>query len=174
MVSCFKNNSARKKRLLSLNSLYDLINAIYRRYSLLGLISLICLGTPSISWASSFSEPQPSLISQSQKQSVPAQIVAAVRQDLSRRTEIPPTQLRLKQASQRTWPDGCLGLASPGEICTQVLVQGWQIVLVSGDRTWTYRTDATGRNLRLVPLRGSQKSKVELARVLAKLSVSQL
>ncbi len=49
----------------------------------------------------------------------------------------------------KTWPDGCLGLAKPGEFCTQALVQGWRIILTDNQKTWVYRTDSSGANLRL-------------------------
>jgi hypothetical protein len=42
-----------------------------------------------------------------------------------------------------------LGLARQEEMCTQMLVSGWQIVLGHGQHTWRYRTDQTGKNLRL-------------------------
>jgi hypothetical protein len=47
------------------------------------------------------------------------------------------------------WPDGCLGLGKPNEVCTQAVVPGFRIVLVLGDSRYTYRTDEAGRNVRL-------------------------
>jgi hypothetical protein len=81
--------------------------------------------------------------------SVPNAVITATRQDLSQKMKIPANQLQVKSATAQTWSDGCLGLANPGEICTQALVEGWRVVLTNNQKTWVYRTDRTGGNLRL-------------------------
>jgi hypothetical protein len=79
----------------------------------------------------------------------PNSVIAAARQDLSRKTKISVNRLQIQAAQPQTWPDGCLGLAKPGELCTQALVQGWRIILTDNQKTWVYRTDSSGTNLRL-------------------------
>ncbi len=79
----------------------------------------------------------------------PNSVIAATRQDLSRKTNISVNRLQIQATQPQTWPDGCLGLAKPGEFCTQALVQGWRIVLTDKQKTWVYRTDSSGANLRL-------------------------
>jgi hypothetical protein len=79
----------------------------------------------------------------------PNSVITAVRQDISQRTRIPADRLKIESASERTWTDGCLGLARPEEICTQSLVNGWQITVTDDRKTWLYRTDSTGRSIRL-------------------------
>jgi hypothetical protein len=86
------------------------------------------------------------LISQS---SLPKSIETAIRQDLSRRTNLKEDQFVLKQSSRQTWPDGCLGLGGNDELCTQALVNGWRVVMGYKDKTWVYRTDDTGMAVRL-------------------------
>lgn len=80
---------------------------------------------------------------------LPARIANAVIQDLSKRTGIAPGRLQVTQVSRRTWSNGCLGLARPDEICTQALVEGWRVVVSNNRRNWVYRTDRTGRVVRL-------------------------
>ncbi|KJH70732.1 hypothetical protein [Aliterella atlantica] len=80
---------------------------------------------------------------------LPARLANAVILDLSKRTGIAPGRLQVTQSSRQTWSDGCLGLARPDEICTQALVDGWRVVVSNNRRTWVYRTDSTGRVLRL-------------------------
>ncbi|OLP17650.1 hypothetical protein BST81_15110 [Leptolyngbya sp. 'hensonii'] len=75
--------------------------------------------------------------------------VNILRQDLSRRIGIPPGKIRVTSVTQATWPNTCLGLPTPGEVCGQALVEGWRVVLVSGSQSWTYRTDANGQVYRL-------------------------
>ncbi|RPH89055.1 MAG: hypothetical protein EHM73_09575 [Chroococcales cyanobacterium metabat2.561] len=79
----------------------------------------------------------------------PNSVIDATRQDLSRKTKISVNRLQIQAAQPQTWPDGCLGLAKPGEFCTQALVEGWRIILTDNQKTWVYRTDSSGANLRL-------------------------
>jgi hypothetical protein len=83
------------------------------------------------------------------KKALPAQVVTAVRQDLAKKTRIAPGLFKVKDSSAQTWHDGCLGLARPDEFCTMALVSGWQVVMSHGNKTWTYRTDSSGRAVRL-------------------------
>jgi hypothetical protein len=46
------------------------------------------------------------------------------------------------------WPDGCLGLAEPGEMCTQAIVPGWRVVLQVRDEQYEVRTDMQGMQVR--------------------------
>jgi hypothetical protein len=98
---------------------------------LMSLLSLL-LASPSLA------SPEP-----------PNSVIAATRQDLSRKTNISVNRLQIQAAQPQTWPDGCLGLAKPGELCTQALVQGWRIILTDNQKTWVYRTDSSGADLRL-------------------------
>lgn len=83
------------------------------------------------------------------KKVLPAQVISAVRHDLAKKTKMAPSLLKVKESSPQTWHDGCLGLAKPDEFCTMALVPGWQVVMSHGNKTWTYRTDNSGRAVRL-------------------------
>ena len=80
---------------------------------------------------------------------LPCELIEAIRQDLSRQTGIAPEKLKVIEASRETWPDGCLGLAKPDQFCTQLLVEGWRVLVSDGSQTWVYRTDKEGRTIRL-------------------------
>ncbi len=80
---------------------------------------------------------------------LPKEIEAEIRQNLARRTKLKANQFEIKQATPQTWADGCLGLGTANELCTQALVSGWRVVMGYQQQTWTYRTDDTGRSLRL-------------------------
>jgi hypothetical protein len=67
-----------------------------------------------------------------------------VAQDL----DIPIFELTIAKVEPATWPDGCLGLAAPDEICTQALVNGWQIEVRHMEQIWIYRTDETAQAIR--------------------------
>jgi len=46
------------------------------------------------------------------------------------------------------WPDGCLGLAEAGEICTMALVSGWRVELIAEGETYIARTNENGTQVR--------------------------
>lgn len=81
-------------------------------------------------------------------QDLPAEIDKAIRSQLSETTGIAPEELKVIEASKQTWPDGCLGLAQPDELCTQMLITGWRVVMSDGRQTWVYRTDNQGNTIR--------------------------
>ncbi|MGL5058331.1 MAG: hypothetical protein ACRC62_00010 [Microcoleus sp.] len=82
---------------------------------------------------------------------LPAAVAAAVRQDVSRQTGIAPGKLKVTESSSQSWPNSCLGLAKADEICGQVIVEGWRVVVSDGRQSWVYRTNAKGTVLRLEP-----------------------
>jgi hypothetical protein len=80
---------------------------------------------------------------------LPATVAAAVRQDLSRSTGTAADKLKVTESSRQSWPNTCLGLMTTDEICGQMIVEGWRVVVSNGRQTWVYRTNARGNILRL-------------------------
>ncbi len=80
---------------------------------------------------------------------LPASIFEAVRADLSRQTGIAAGRLRVTESSRQSWPNTCLGLPTTDELCAQMIVEGWRVVVSDGRQIWVYRTDARGKVLRL-------------------------
>ena len=85
----------------------------------------------------------------SSQDSLPNSLANSVIEEVSSQTEISPKKLSIIETRRETWSDGCLGLGQLNELCTQALVEGWQIIISDGDQTWTYRSDLEGQNLRL-------------------------
>lgn len=79
----------------------------------------------------------------------PPAVINRLRQDLSKQTNIPVAKLKVVEATAKTWPNGCLGLAKADEMCTEALVSGWRVVFSSGNRRWTYRADKQAHLYRL-------------------------
>lgn len=46
-----------------------------------------------------------------------------------------PDDFELLALDAATWPDGCLGLAEPGQVCSQARVAGWRAVVKMPDGT---------------------------------------
>jgi hypothetical protein len=73
----------------------------------------------------------------------------AVFKDVSKKTGIDSSKLKLVKVEKETWSDGCLGLPTPGSMCTQAEVPGWRVVVASGEERWVYRTDVSGSMVKL-------------------------
>ena len=60
----------------------------------------------------------------------------------------PVETIKIIDAVERQWPDGCLGLAKPEEMCTQAIVPGYLIHLEAQSVTYAYRADKAGNQIR--------------------------
>ena len=75
---------------------------------------------------------------------LPAKVADPVLKDASKRSNLPISDLRIVQAEQQTWSDGCLGLAPPGVLCTAIALPGWLVAVADGKQILVYRTDESG------------------------------
>ncbi len=83
---------------------------------------------------------------------LPESVQTAVLDLAAANTEAESAIFEIIAADAETWPNGCLGLQQPDELCTQVLVPGWRVKveanLPGGLVQFTYRTDETGDQIR--------------------------
>jgi hypothetical protein len=86
-----------------------------------------------------------------------------IRQDLARRVNVPPGQLRVTLAEPKVWKDSCLELAAANEICPPAQVPGWQVTVSDARQTWVYHSDLNGQILRL----DTDTSKADLPQAIA-------
>jgi hypothetical protein len=94
-----------------------------------------------------------SAIAEAKTKPLPESVKQAVFTDVSESmSSTPISELKIVEAKPQDWSNGCLGLAQVDEICTQVIVSGWYVVVSDGKSTWTYRTDSSGREIRLEKL----------------------
>ena len=80
---------------------------------------------------------------------LPPTVANAVRRDLSRVMNVRINELEIVSAERKTWPDRCLGVPNPAELCAPARTEGWQVVVSDGSRQWTYRTDNTGQRVKM-------------------------
>jgi hypothetical protein len=127
-------------------------------FAMVGIVTLSAAATLAVKSASANELLAPALAPAQMQLSatpatakLPAEMENILRQDLSKQTGLPSKKLRMADASEQTWPDGCLGLGKADELCSQALIQGWRVVLTNGTRRWVYRTDNVGRVYRLEP-----------------------
>ncbi len=75
--------------------------------------------------------------------------VEAVKILLAKQFNVEISQIAIFSLKQVNWPDRCLGLPEPGEVCKTVETPGFRVTLTVGENNYTYRTDLTGENIRL-------------------------
>jgi hypothetical protein len=83
--------------------------------------------------------------------SFPESVKEAVLQSVAKETGLQPDRFRLTQATSKIWSDGCLGLGPPAQMCTAVLVQGWEVRVANQRQEWVYRTNSSGEAVKLDP-----------------------
>ena len=70
---------------------------------------------------------------------------------VSAEQNIPVDQLQILTTKEADWPDACLGLASPDELCAQMILPGWAITVSDSSQVWSYRTDLEMELVKLEP-----------------------
>ncbi len=78
--------------------------------------------------------------------------INAVLQNITKKFGVSRANLRVSETQEKTWPDGCLGLAEPGMMCTQSLIKGWHITVANKkqpQQVWAYRTNKNGSVVKL-------------------------
>ncbi len=67
--------------------------------------------------------------------------VSLARADAAKRKHVKLAKVRVVKVTAKSWPDSCLGLAKPDQMCAQVVTRGYRATFsVRGKRT-VYRTD---------------------------------
>jgi hypothetical protein len=111
------------------------------------LVALVtaCTGGAGSGTVGSSARSNPSANASIVSASFPAIVLDPILEDASARTGVPKGSLEIVTAEERTWPDGSLGCPVPGMAYTQVVVDGYRIVVRAGARTLDYRGSGPGR-----------------------------
>lgn len=83
------------------------------------------------------------------KGSLPAETQQAVLSAVAAEQNVAADQLQVSAVEEADWPDACLGLASPDEMCAQMITPGWAVTVTDGQTTWQYRTDLDASQVKL-------------------------
>ena len=84
-------------------------------------------------------EPQSQIVGE-----VPEATITAVKDDLAKRLDTSIDAIDVVMSRSVTWSDGSLGCARPGQVYTQALVPGYQVVLEVEGRQYDYRATERG------------------------------
>ena len=79
---------------------------------------------------------------------LPTSVETSVFQDIASTSNVPVESIQVISYRPEAWPDGCLGLGGPDEICTFAIVDGWEVTASNGEEQWVYRTDLEGSVVR--------------------------
>jgi hypothetical protein len=74
-------------------------------------------------------------------------VIQSIQKNVKKQFGVP--KILVVSMTEQEWPDGCLGLAKSNEACTAAIVPGWRVEVTDNLQTWFYRTDRTGKTLRL-------------------------
>lgn len=73
---------------------------------------------------------------------------AAAKNELAKELKIDEKLITVTEIKPANWSDGCLGLSTPDEICSQAIIAGYKITLTAATKTYIYRTNSDGTSLR--------------------------
>jgi hypothetical protein len=74
--------------------------------------------------------------------------VNEVKKIVAERQNINTDQVVVMQVEEQEWSDGCLGLATEGEMCTQAIIPGYRITAEAEGENYIFRTDQEGSSIR--------------------------
>jgi len=83
------------------------------------------------------------------KGALPSEVQQAVLNAVAAEQNVSADQLQVSEAEEADWPDACLGLAKPDEMCAQMITPGWAITVTDGQNTWQYRIDLDASQVKL-------------------------
>lgn len=75
----------------------------------------------------------------------PAQLKAV--EALAQALGVDAGEIRILGSEAVDWPDGCLGAARPGMMCTQMIVPGFRVTMEAGGIQYEYRTNQDGSQI---------------------------
>ncbi len=82
---------------------------------------------------------------------IPAQAVETARQAIAQQLGVPPEQLEVFSVEERQFPNSCLGLPQEGEACAEVIISGYQGVLLGEGVQYEFRVSEDGVLVRFLP-----------------------
>jgi hypothetical protein len=84
--------------------------------------------------------------------SAPTEVSSAAAQEaaiqaLSVKYNIPADQIKVVSIEPVTWPNGCLGVVIPGVMCTDVVTDGYRIIMEANGQQYEFHTNLDGTSV---------------------------
>lgn len=77
------------------------------------------------------------LLSQATPNVLPEEVGRKLIEQVSKDTRITKSQLKITEIKPADF-DGCLGIFRPNQLCTKILIQGWQAIITGPNSTFVY------------------------------------
>ena len=77
------------------------------------------------------------------------QAALAARAALADQLKVDPDTIQLVSVEHVDWPNGCLGVQTPGLMCTMVITPGYKVVLEAGGKQYEFHTNESGDGVKL-------------------------
>jgi hypothetical protein len=74
-----------------------------------------------------------------------------IRIALAQKLGVNPEDVQIHSMDETDWPDNCLGVAAPNEVCSQIITPGYGGIMINKGMPYEFHTDASGKNVRLIP-----------------------
>jgi hypothetical protein len=108
------------------------------------LVAAVLLGGCTVSGGGSATSRVPTPSGPAVNGSLGPAVLDPILADASARTGAPKESIEIVTAEARTWPDGSLGCPQPGMAYTQVVTDGYRVLLRAAGRTLDYRGSGRG------------------------------
>lgn len=95
--------------------------------------------------------PTETPVSSSMEAPVDSPAVQAAITALAQQLNIDAQSIKVVSVAEVEWPDGCLGLAKPDQMCTQVIVPGYRVMLEANGVQYEVRVSMNGKQVAIAP-----------------------
>lgn len=82
--------------------------------------------------------------------SLPATVAQAAQDALARELNIDMESIEIVETEAVEWPDACLGIATEGVACAQVITPGFRLMLEVNGQTYEVHTNEDGSNVEVI------------------------
>lgn len=111
---------------------------------ILFLVILITLGLASC--VTAVRTPDSETPAETQEITAPEAVLRG-RDWLAEELGVAADQVEIVRMEEMQWPDACLGLSKPDEMCAQVITPGWLIIFEVNGKQYEVHTDETGSSI---------------------------
>jgi len=115
------------------------------------ILSLVCASLVLAACGSGGAEAVATQVIPALEDVLPPDAALNIRNQVSEILGVPVESIQLKSVEQTEWPNGCLGLPEPEEVCNEVITPGWLLVFTAEGQEYRFRADQTGTVIRQEP-----------------------
>lgn len=120
---------------------------MFKKLSVLVVLASILLTACNLNLAVHATEAVPSIVAKA----LPPEVAIEIQNQLSETLGVATDRIEIETVEQRDWPNSCLGLAEPDEVCAEVITPGWLVIFSIDGTEYRYRVDEIGTNIRQEP-----------------------